>query len=44
MLGAFRGAGNTKIAMTISVITLWVGRVGTVFVLVFGLGWGETGI
>ncbi|MEY7850755.1 MATE family efflux transporter [Natrarchaeobius sp. A-rgal3] len=44
MLGAFRGAGNTKIAMTISVVTLWVGRVGTVFVLVFGLGWGETGI
>ncbi|RQG91964.1 MATE family efflux transporter [Natrarchaeobius chitinivorans] len=44
MLGAFRGAGNTKIAMTISLITLWVGRVGTVFVLVFVLEWGATGI
>jgi len=44
MLGAFRGAGNTKVAMIISVITLWVGRVGTVFLLVFGLGWGPSGI
>ncbi|SFC42810.1 putative efflux protein, MATE family [Halobiforma haloterrestris] len=44
MLGAFRGAGNTKTAMVISIITLWVGRVGTVFTLVFILGWGETGI
>jgi len=44
MLGAFRGAGNTRIAMTISIVTLWVGRVGTVSLLVFGLGWGATGI
>ena len=44
MLGAFRGAGNTKIAMSISIITLWVGRVGAVGLLVFGLGWGATGI
>lgn len=44
MLGAFRGAGNTKTAMIISIITLWVGRVGTVSVLVFGLGWGPMGI
>ena len=44
MLGAFRGAGNTKTAMVISICTLWVGRVGTVVLLVFGLGWGPTGI
>lgn len=44
MLGAFRGAGNTKTAMIISIVTLWVGRVGTVYLLVFGLGWGESGI
>ncbi|MEF8814544.1 MAG: MATE family efflux transporter, partial [Halovenus sp.] len=44
MLGAFRGAGNTRTAMTISIITLWVGRVGSVSLLVFGLGWGATGI
>ena len=44
LLGAFRGAGNTKTAMAISIVTLWVGRVGTVAVLVFGLGWGPTGV
>jgi putative efflux protein, MATE family len=44
ILGAFRGAGNTKIAMTISILTLWVGRVGTSVLLVFGLGWGPTGL
>ncbi|WP_336325717.1 MATE family efflux transporter [Halovenus sp. HT40] len=44
ILGAFRGAGNTKTAMIISIITLWVGRVGSVCLLVFGLGWDESGI
>ncbi len=44
LLGAFRGAGNTKTAMAISIVTLWVGRVGSVAVLVFGLGWGPTGV
>lgn len=44
MLGAFRGAGNTKVAMVISIITLWVGRVGTVYLLVFAFDMGETGI
>ena len=43
LLGAFRGAGNTTTAMSISIVTLWVGRVGTVAVLVFGLGMDETG-
>jgi len=44
ILGAFRGAGNTKIAMTISIITLWVGQVCSAIILVFVLGWGPIGI
>ncbi|WP_345782530.1 MATE family efflux transporter [Halostagnicola sp. A-GB9-2] len=44
VLGAFRGAGNTKTAMVISILTLWVGRVSSVFVLVFVLDMGATGI
>ncbi|WP_186313364.1 MATE family efflux transporter [Halorubrum salsamenti] len=44
ILGAFRGAGNTKTAMVISILTLWVGRVASVAYLVFVAGWGETGI
>jgi len=44
LLGAFRGAGNTGTAMTISIVTLWVGRVGTVVVLVFIVGMGATGL
>ncbi|MFC6721171.1 MATE family efflux transporter [Halobacteriaceae bacterium SHR40] len=44
LLGAFRGAGNTKTAMIISIVTLWIGRVGTVSLLVFGLGWGASGV
>ncbi len=44
VLGAFRGAGNTKTAMTISIITLWIGRVPTVYYLAFMSGLGATGI
>lgn len=44
VLGAFRGAGNTRTAMVISILTLWVGRVSSVYVLVFALGWGATGV
>ncbi|WP_459882071.1 MATE family efflux transporter [Halorubrum gandharaense] len=44
VLGAFRGAGNTKTAMVISILTLWVGRVASVGILVFVLDWGATGI
>ena len=44
LLGAFRGAGNTKTAMIISIVTLWIGRVGTVLLLVFVLDWGASGI
>nr|WP_243837943.1 MATE family efflux transporter [Halobacterium sp. R2-5] len=44
LLGAFRGAGNTKTAMAISMVTLWLGRVPTVYFFAFVLGWGATGI
>ncbi|MFB6071783.1 MAG: MATE family efflux transporter [Halobacterium sp.] len=44
LLGAFRGAGNTKTAMAISMVTLWIGRVPTVYAFAFVLGWGATGI
>jgi Na+-driven multidrug efflux pump len=44
MLGAYRGAGNTKTAMGFSMLALWVGRVPTVFYLGFVTGWGPTGI
>ncbi|MUW13837.1 MATE family efflux transporter [Halorubrum sp. CBA1125] len=44
ILGAFRGAGDTKTAMVLSILTLWVGRVGSVAYLVFVAGWGATGI
>ena len=44
VLGAFRGAGNTKTAMTISIVTLWIGRVPTVYYLAFMSGLGATGI
>ncbi|MFP9062562.1 MATE family efflux transporter [Natrialbaceae archaeon A-chndr2] len=40
ILGAFRGAGNTKTAMVISMLTLWIGRVGSVLVLAFS--WSVT--
>ncbi|MFC7044419.1 MATE family efflux transporter [Halobacteriaceae archaeon GCM10025711] len=44
LLGAFRGAGNTKTAMGISMVTLWLGRVPTVYYLAFVAGWGPLGI
>mgnify|MGYP000055994254 CR=1 FL=1 len=44
ILGAFRGAGNTRTAMVISIMTLWVGRVTSVYILVFVLSWGATGV
>nr|WP_254864802.1 MATE family efflux transporter [Halovivax gelatinilyticus] len=37
ILGGFRGAGNTKTAMVISMCTLWVGRVASVLVLSFSV-------
>ncbi|WP_254767305.1 MATE family efflux transporter [Salinilacihabitans rarus] len=44
LLGAFRGAGNTKTALAFSVVTLWVARVPATYLLVFVAGWATTGI
>ena len=44
VLGAFRGAGNTKTAMVFSILSLWITRVPLVYILAFPLGWGATGI
>ena len=37
LLGAFRGAGDTKTAMTFSIVALWLGRVPTVAYLALGV-------
>jgi len=44
LVGAYRGAGNTKIAMALSMITLWVIRVPAVYLLAFETTLGPTGI
>jgi len=44
LLGAYRGAGNTKTALAFSVLALWVGRVPTVYYLGFVADFGPTGI
>ena len=44
LLGAYRGAGNTKTALAFSLVTLWLGRVPVVYYLAFVLGWGPTGV
>jgi putative MATE family efflux protein len=55
LLGAYRGAGNTKTALAFSVVALWLGRVPTVALLAFpslslagvtvqGFGFGPFGI
>ena len=44
ILGAFRGAGNTKTALVFSVVTLWLARVPATYYLVFVSGWATTGI
>ncbi|UPW02093.1 MATE family efflux transporter [Halorussus gelatinilyticus] len=44
LVGAFRGAGNTKVAMVISMVTLWVVRVPAVYLLAFETTLGPTGI
>lgn len=43
-LGAFRGAGNTRTAMVISMVKLWVVSVGLTYYLAFVLGYGPTGL
>ncbi len=44
LLGAYRGAGNTTTALVFSVLTLWIGRVPTVYYLAFVQGWGPNGV
>ncbi len=44
ILGAFRGAGNTKTALAFAVLGLWIVRVPVTYYLVFVAGWGTTGI
>ena len=44
LLGAFRGAGNTKTSMAFSIVALWIGRVPVVYYLAFMAGWGATGV
>ena len=44
VLGAFRGAGNTKTAMAFSWLNLWGVRVPAVYLLAFTFGWGATGL
>ena len=44
LVGAYRGAGNTKTAMAFSMITLWFIRVPAVYYLAFETGLGATGI
>ncbi|WP_440007937.1 MATE family efflux transporter [Halomicrococcus sp. SG-WS-1] len=44
LLGAYRGAGNTKTAMAFSMVALWIGRVPTVYYLAFARDMGPTGI
>ncbi|MDQ2049279.1 MATE family efflux transporter [Natronolimnohabitans sp. A-GB9] len=44
VLGAFRGAGNTKTALAFSVLGLWIVRVPVTYYLIFVAGWGTTGI
>ncbi|AWB28635.1 MATE family efflux transporter [Halococcoides cellulosivorans] len=44
VLGAFRGAGNTKIALAISIVTLWLVRVPVTWGLAIWAGWGPMGL
>jgi putative MATE family efflux protein len=44
LLGAYRGAGNTRTALGFSLVALWVGRVPMVYGLAFLASMGATGI
>ncbi|QIB76583.1 MATE family efflux transporter [Halogeometricum borinquense] len=44
VLGAYRGAGNTKTALAFSLFALWFGRIPIVYYLSFMQGFGEMGI
>ena len=42
--GAFRGAGFTKHAMALSLLSRWLLRIPVMWVLAFPLGWGAVGL
>ncbi len=42
--GAFRGAGQTKVAMVLSILSRWLFRLPVAFVLAYALSWGTTGL
>jgi len=44
LLGAFRGAGNTRIAMAISMFKLWIVSVCGTYLLTFTFEFGSTGL
>ena len=44
VLGAFRGAGNTKTALAFAFVALWAVRIPVTSYLLFVAGWGPTGI
>jgi len=44
LLGAYRGAGNTRTALGFSLVALWLGRVPMVYGFAFLAGLGATGI
>ena len=44
VLGAFRGAGNTKTALVFAVFGLWIVRVPVTYGFIFVMDWGTTGI
>lgn len=44
VLGAYRGAGNTKTALAFSLVALWLGRVPIVYLLSFRFGFAEQGV
>ncbi|PSP55011.1 MATE family efflux transporter [Halobacteriales archaeon QS_1_67_19] len=44
LVGAYRGAGNTKTAMAFSMLTLWLVRVPAVYLLAVETGLGPTGV
>ncbi|GGL70852.1 MATE family efflux transporter [Halocalculus aciditolerans] len=44
VLGAFRGAGDTRTSMLLSLLSLWVVRVPATYVLAFALDWGANGL
>ena len=42
--GAFRGAGNTKEAMGLSLLSRWLFRLPVMWLLAYPLGWGAVGL